>query len=224
MQSKIVIVEAKFAQNLGLIARAMKNFGLSELILVKPFADKESVEAISRASHAIEVLKKAKICETIKEAVKGSDYVIATTAKISKNNAINRNSISLHEFLEQFKDSNKNFSFLFGNEERGLTNEQINQADVIVTIPSSYKYPTLNISHAIAIFCYELFQSRKKTSFNEATGKKKKLIEQELFKILENASKIKSQESVRKSVKAFLNRSMLSEKEANAILSLLKAR
>lgn len=224
MKAKIAIVEAKYPQNLGLIARAMKNFALTELVLVKPFADKTSVEAISRASHAQDILKKAKIVGTISQAIKGEDYVIATTAKISKNNTINRNSISLQEFIEQFKNSEKKFIFLFGNEERGLTNEQINQADIIVTIPSYSKYPTLNISHAIAIFCYALYQSRKKSSFNEASGEKKKLIEKELFKILTNASRIKSPDSVKKSVKAFLNRSMLSEKEANAILSLLKAR
>ena len=223
MKPKIVVVEAKYAQNLGLIARVLKNFGLKELVLVNPFADKNSVEAISRASHARDVLKKAKIVSSIKKALIGADYAVATTARISKNDSINRQAISLKQFVQKFSHSKKSFAFLFGNEERGLTNKQLQECDLIVSIPSSKAYPVLNISHAITIVCYELFQPSSKQLFKEAGKKKRKLLEKQLLALLETGG-IKSPESMKKSIKAFLNRSMLSEKEANALLSLLKAR
>lgn len=178
----IALLEPITPGNIGAIARAMKNFDLKDLILINPRCDPKSEEAIKRSKHAKDVLKKAKIVKKF-SYLKKFDYIIGTTANVGSTDY---NLPRLPIKPEDLKIKNKNSVILFGREDSGLTNKEILKCDFIVSIPSSKKYQTLNISHSATIIFYELFKQKKQTSHKHirvATKQDKKII----FKIINEA-------------------------------------
>ena len=224
MKAIVILVESQGEENIGFIARAMKNFGLNELILVSPKANHLSGTTKSRAMHAVDILKKATVVKSLKKALKQVDFAVATTSKTTKNEKLFRTALSAKKFAEKFSGSKGIYGLVFGTESIGLSNEQIKQCDFIVSIPASHKYRSMNLSHAATILFYELFQSKSQKKFSTMSKQKKKLLEKEFLKMLAKAKKIQNQESIKLSIKAFLSKSLLSEKEANALLSLLKSK
>jgi len=140
----------------GAVARAMKNFGLDELVLVRPCAVGE--EATKRAMHGIDVLKKAKTVYSEEEALKDVDFVAATSGvdTISEKK-FPRISMTPRAFAEKVKEVDGRIALMFGREDFGLDNELIKRSDFLITIPANPKYSILNISHAVSIVLYELF-------------------------------------------------------------------
>ena len=164
--------------NVGAIARSMKNFGLQELVLVRPCGIGE--EATKRAMHGMDVLKGARTVFTDDEAFEGVDF-IATTSGVETSNEkhFSRVSMTPREFSEKVKDSKAKIAIVFGREDFGLDKELIKRSDFLVTIPANPAYSILNISHAAAIVFYELFASgaAKGSSRKARELEKKKLYE-----------------------------------------------
>jgi TrmH family RNA methyltransferase len=155
---RVVLVEPLNDGNVGAIARAMKNFGLEELVLVRPCAIGE--EAIKRAMHGVDVLKGAKRAFTEDEALKGADFVAATSGICTSNEKrFSRISMSPREFSEKVKDVDGTIALLFGREDFGLDKELLRRCDFLVTIPANPEYTVMNISHAAAVMFYEIFAS-----------------------------------------------------------------
>jgi len=154
-QIKIVLVEAQGPLNVGSVARIMKNMGFYNLVLVNPQCDHNGPEARKMAVHAAEILEKATIFPTLPEALKGCQRAIATTS-------LDR---SLPTNLETPKNSlpwllGHSSALIFGREDRGLTNAELNYAQRFVRIESDDAYPSLNLAQAVAICCYELYQAQ----------------------------------------------------------------
>ena len=162
MQVKVVLVEPEYEENIGLIARAMKNFGCSELLLVNPKIDYCSGLAKSRAMHAQEILKNAKKFNSLAEALKQTDYSVATSAKITCEKKISRTAINVKELAKNFSNKKAALAIVFGREGTGLTNKELTECDFLVKIPSSHKYKTLNVSHSVAVILYEFFTCKEK--------------------------------------------------------------
>ena len=219
MKASIVMIEPEYAGNVGLICRTMKNFGFSELILVNPQMDHLSGEAYARAMHASDVLEKAKIVTSLEEAISKSDYAIATTAKITKGSKQFRTPLTSREFSEKFSDSNAKIAVVLGRDSTGLTNSEIRKCDFIVHIPTSQKYPTLNISHSAAIILYELFEKTNKREFKTAESKSKKLLIDKFEKFIKNQTHIKNRKNLLSSFKGLVSRAMITEKEASSLMS-----
>ena len=157
-QFKVVLVEPLYDGNIGAIARSMRNFGLEELILVRPCAVGE--EATKRAMHGIDILKNARTMLADENALNGIDFVVATSGVDTVNEKkFSRISISPKEFAEKIKDVDGKIALLFGREDFGLDKEIIKRCDFLVTIPANPAYSILNISHAAAILFYELHAS-----------------------------------------------------------------
>lgn len=155
---RIVLIEPLHDGNIGAIARAMKNFGLDELVLVRPCAIGE--EATKRSMHAIDVLQGAKRVFTDEEALKGADFVVATSGISTLNEKrFSRIAMTPWEFAEKVKDVDGTIAILFGREDFGLDKELIRRCDFLVTIPANPEYTVMNISHAAAVVFYELFAS-----------------------------------------------------------------
>lgn len=177
-QYRVVLVEPLNDGNVGAIARAMKNFGLEELVLVRPCSIGE--EATKRAMHGIDVLKKAETVFTDAEAFTGVDFVAATSGVDTSNEKhFSRVSMTPRDFAEKVKDSRAKIALVFGREDFGLDKELIKASDFLVTIPANPVYSILNISHAATILFYELFASgaAKKSSRKARELEKKKLYE-----------------------------------------------
>ncbi len=154
----VILAEPKFSGNVGAVARAMKNFDLSNLILVNPCDVGE--EAYQRAMHAKDVLERASVHETLDEAVEGLDYLVGTTGfDTGKDKKHLRKNFTPETFTSKMQDMEGTVGIMFGREDYGLYNEELEKCDAVVTIPTSREYQILNISHAATIVFYELFNA-----------------------------------------------------------------
>lgn len=223
METAIVLVECTYPENLGLAARAMKNFGLKKLFLVNPLADKESDKAKSRAMHAQDLLKNASIHSSLESALAKTDFSIATTAFSSQSKGKGRKALTPKQLAEKFSDSNAKIALVFGREPNGLTNEEIQKCDFIVSIPTNKKYPVLNLSHACSILFYELFQSTgKRKKLFKTAGKKHKQAAIQKFRELAQANpRIRNKQRVTNSFKHLISRAPVTEKELKAITGVI---
>ncbi|MBD2664784.1 RNA methyltransferase, TrmH family, group 1 [Richelia sinica FACHB-800] len=154
---KIVLVEPAGPLNLGSIARVMKNFGCNDLVLVNPQCDRSSPEALKMAVHAKEILTSAVIEDTLIAALQGCVRVIATVGRdYGRDRPLENPRIALPWLLENPTEPT---AIIFGREDRGLTNEELNYAHRLVYIPTNPDYPSLNLATAVSLCCYELSQS-----------------------------------------------------------------
>ncbi|AKB84628.1 tRNA:Cm32/Um32 methyltransferase [Methanococcoides methylutens MM1] len=155
---RIVLVEPLYQGNVGSVARAMKNFGFSDLVMVNPC--KLENEARALASHAWDVIEEANVVTSIEEALEGADVVVATTGitGLKMDEHIRMPPYTPHELKEKFNETSGTVAVLFGREDNGFTNEELRMSDMIVSIPTSEIYPIMNLSHATTIILYELSQ------------------------------------------------------------------
>lgn len=160
MKLKVVLVEPKYDGNIGSVARAMKNFGFDNLVLVNPCSIDDFGRAM--ASHAKDVLEKAREVRTLEEALNNTDLVVGTTGKRLGNE---QRHLRLHlrvpclspkELSNKLDGKDGTIALLLGREDCGLTDDELAICDMVVSIPTSADYPIMNISHAAAVLFYEL--------------------------------------------------------------------
>lgn len=157
---RIVLVSPAGPLNVGSVARVMKNFGLSQLVLVNPQCDPLSDEALQMAVHAKDILKAARRVATIPEALAGCHLAIATTARQRGFNApLDLPEVALPFLLASSPETLGDTALLFGPEDRGLSNEELSYAQQFTKIPTSPDYSALNLAQAVAICCYELYRA-----------------------------------------------------------------
>ena len=156
----IVLVEPQHPGNIGAVARAMKNMGLANLVLVNPkrFPDPQ---AEWRAAGAIDLLGKAVCFGDLNEAIDGYHVVIGTSAR-TRN--IPWPLLALRDLPDQLQNyqSDQKVAILFGREDSGLTNEELQSCQLHLQIPSHESYPALNLAMAVQVVAYELFASTEK--------------------------------------------------------------
>jgi tRNA/rRNA methyltransferase len=156
---RIVLVEPAGARNVGSIARVMKNMGLQQLVLVNPQCDPVGAEARQMAVHAADVLESARWVKTLPDALEGCQRAIATTARTRTLDTVFAHPrLALPWLLEPTAaETEIESALIFGPEDRGLSNAELNYAQRFVRIPSNPAYPSLNLAQAVAICCYELY-------------------------------------------------------------------
>ncbi|WP_326403604.1 RNA methyltransferase [Infirmifilum sp. NZ] len=152
----VIFVQPLYEQNIGYIARCMKNFCLSELLLVKPRCSL-GVESIRYAMHGADVIEKARVVDSFEEAIKEFDLVACTTGV--KGSGVLRRYLSPREAAEIIAGSTGRRAIVIGREDWGLTNEELSLCDLVVTIEANPDYPSLNASHAAVIVFYEIFNA-----------------------------------------------------------------
>ncbi|MFH7027125.1 MAG: RNA methyltransferase [Heteroscytonema crispum UTEX LB 1556] len=153
---KIVLVEPAGPLNVGSVARVMKNFGLHLLVLVNPQCDPLGTQAKQMAVHAKDILESAVSVATLPEALQGCVKAIATTGIDHDWQPPLENPRTALPWL--LEESEKPVALIFGREDRGLTNQELNYAQRFIRIPTSPIYSSLNLATAVAICCYELSQ------------------------------------------------------------------
>ncbi len=163
---KIILVEPAGPLNVGSVARVMKNFGLNQLILVNPQCDRLGDEAKLMAVRARDILETAVLVETLPQALQGCRHAIATTGTDHDLNVpLESPRTALPWLLES---AGQPAALIFGREDRGLTNQELNYAQRFVRIPSSNEYTSLNLASAVGVCCYELAQSIANTDDSPA--------------------------------------------------------
>ena len=158
----IVLVETSHPGNIGSVARAMKTMGLSKLSLINP-RKFPSGEANALSGNATDILENAQIYKTIEDAIKTSTFVYATS---SRNRTIQWPTINVEEAAELILNqttAEKEISILFGREDRGLTNEELQLANTHIEIPANPDYPVLNLAMSAQILSYEIFKASHNT-------------------------------------------------------------
>jgi len=152
----VVLIKPRLSGNVGAICRVMKNFGFDRLVLISPVCNPKSNEARKRAKHAQDVLESAKVKSI--EWLKKFDCLIGTTGKLGGDYNIPRSPLKPKQFSEIVVKKKCNIGLVFGPERYGLTNNEIAMCDFVVSIPTSPKYPIMNLSQSAAVLLYELFQ------------------------------------------------------------------
>lgn len=153
---RIVLVEPQGSMNVGSTCRAMKNFGISRLYLVRPGCQID-VDAVKMALNAKDILDNAIIVNDIADAIKGCSLVLGTGNRVGEYHKPN---YTVKEALELIKNSifDGDVAILFGREEWGLTKEDLAYAQGCVKINTSPNFSSLNLSQAVIIFAYEIYQ------------------------------------------------------------------
>jgi tRNA/rRNA methyltransferase len=152
----IVLVRPQYAGNIGAVCRAMKNMGLSRLILVSPGQDPLSAEARMMATSARDILQKAKIFSSLEEALQGFRWIAGTSAR----KGINRGPfISPREISPEILQHARSIpvAILFGPEDRGLTNRELDPCHALIRIPTHPGLSSLNLAQAVMVMGYELY-------------------------------------------------------------------
>lgn len=225
MTISVILIKPQNQGNIGAVARAMKNFGLTDLAIINPKCGVDTATARKRAVHAEDIIKKAKIKDI--SSLKKFDYLIATTSKVGSDYNIPRSPIT-PELLAKKININKKIGIVFGPEDKGLTNEEIALCDFVVTIPTSKKYPAMNLSHAATIVFYELFKAKAAETVSShiifAAKTEKQQIMKMINKVLDEMqfatpSKKKTQQIIWKKI---IGKSFLTRREAYAIMGFFK--
>jgi TrmH family RNA methyltransferase len=153
---RFVLVETSHPGNIGAVARAMKNMGVTELVLVKP-KEFPHPDATARAAGADDLLASARVVETLPEAIADCGLVLATTARtrdqyfrvLEAREAANR-------LVAEARSGSGGVAVLFGTERFGLSNEQLQAAHALLRIPANPDYASLNIAMAAQLIAYEI--------------------------------------------------------------------
>lgn len=157
----VVLVEPEGPANIGMIARTMKNFGFSRLVLVRPNLTEESY---SYAVHAKDVLDNALVLDSFDEALELFDLTVGTTGKPGARFIPYRAPMYPWELRETLKGYTGRVGLFFGRESIGLKNEELERLDITVTISTSEDYPVMNLAQAVAVILYELSKARPEPS------------------------------------------------------------
>ena len=174
LEFTIILVRPEHAANIGSIARVMANFDFETLVIFNPIEQAENIfshHTHGFAMHGKDVLMKAQIIEVeeqenhlldLKSTLNQFDLVLATTAKGKRYTNLKRLAIFPEDLTFPSSLKPLKIAILFGRESRGLTNDEISLADILLRIPTGINYPTLNVSHACGIILYEVFKKINK--------------------------------------------------------------
>ena len=167
MQNKFgfILVNPQLGENIGACARALKNFGFSNLNIVAPRDSWPNTKARMTSVGAYNIIQKAKIYKNVSDAVKKFDLIFASTAR---KRDVNKKHISIINFVKLLsKHKNSNIGIMFGPEASGLSNHDLSLSNFIIQIPTSKKLTSLNLSHAVIVICYEIYKSLNLSEFKK---------------------------------------------------------
>ncbi len=155
----IILVEPQLGENIGMVARAMANFGLVELRLVNPRDGWPSEKARAAASRADHVIDNAVVFDDLRAALADLNFVLATTARERDSFKPVLSPVEAGRGLRERSRACQKTGILFGRERFGLFNEEVALADEIVTFPVNTEFASLNIAQAALLMSYEWMKS-----------------------------------------------------------------
>ncbi len=157
----IILVQPQIPENIGAVARAMNNMGLSRLVLVDP-KNCDLCRVLKTATgSSIDVVQELEVYQDLRDALSPYHYIVGTTARVGAlRPAMSR---PHHLAKELIPVSQKNLvAIMFGPEDRGLSNDQLRYCHTLSTI-STERFSSINLAQAVMIICYELFAAKRDT-------------------------------------------------------------
>jgi tRNA/rRNA methyltransferase len=151
----IILVGPQLGENIGMVARAMANFGMDELRLVAPREGWLTDKTYAASASAEHIIRNAPVFETLEAALEDVTYVVATTARQRDNF---KPVLGPERAIAQCRAreaTGTRTAILFGREKSGLSNDEISRADVICTFPINAEFASLNIAQSVLLMAYE---------------------------------------------------------------------
>ncbi len=226
---EIVLVNTQLPENIGATARCMLNFQFEKLRVIKPKFSLDNEKILPICAGADRVIKKVKIYENFSDSIKDFNYVIATSNRVRSQK---KDEISFRK-LKEIILKNYKVAIVFGPEKSGLDNEDFSLCDYTIKINSNQKFSSLNLSHAVAIVCYNLFtlllkkSDSNKEKLVENIAKKNELLS--FYKILEetldrsNFFNVKERKKITfQKIKNIFCKYKLSSEETRTLISIFK--
>ena len=226
---EIVLVNTQLPENLGATARCMLNFQFEKLRVINPKFSLNNEKILPICAGADRVIKKVKIYENFSDSIKDFNYVIATSNRVRSQK---KDEISFRK-LKEIILKNYKVAIVFGPEKSGLDNEDLSLCDYTIKINSNQKFSSLNLSHAVAIVCYNLFTlllkkgDSNKEKLVENIAKKNELLS--FYKILEetldksNFFNVKERKKITfQKIKNIFCKYKLSSEEVRTLISIFK--
>lgn len=151
---RIVLVRPRDPNNIGAVARAMKNFGFTDLAIVTPHPPVWS-EVVS-AVNATDVLTSARVCGALDEAIADCNLVVGTTdrTRVEEKQTV----YTPFDLSREIAAADYNLALVFGSEKHGLTNEDLSRCHRVISVPTQPNCPSMNLGQAVAVCCYELIR------------------------------------------------------------------
>ncbi len=165
MKSKFgfILVKPQLGENIGACARSLKNFGFKKLNIVSPKFIFPNQKAKVTSVGAFDVINKTKVFDNVNSAVSEFNLVISLSAR---RRDINKKHITMQDLSRILnKKKYSKIGFMFGPEASGLSNQDISFSNLILQIPTSKKFKSLNLSHSLTIVCYEIFKNLNQKLF-----------------------------------------------------------
>ena len=226
---EIVLVNTQLPENLGATARCMLNFQFEKLRVINPKFSLDNEKIIPVSAGADKVIKKIKIFEKFSDSIKDFNYVIATS---NRERSQKKKEISFKK-IKHIISKNHKVAIVFGSEKSGLDNEDLSLCDYSIKINSNKKFSSLNLSHAVAIVCYNIYtllstkDDNKRINFLENIAKKNELLS--FYKILEksldksNFFNVKERKKITfQKIKNIFCKYKLSSEEVRTLISIFK--
>ena len=187
----VVLVRPSISGNIGAIARSMANFGTFNLILVDPKCVIDD-EARNRAKHAQIILNSALRVNSLQDILKTHGSLIATTGILGSDYNISRIPLMPEELAIKLSSINGKIALVFGPEDTGLSNDELELCDMTVNIPTNNNYPVMNLSHAVTIILYEISKNTNSAQITKkyplVTGKEKEILDTELNLVINSVN------------------------------------
>ena len=221
----IVFVECETPGNIGFLARTMANFGLKNLVLINP--PTLTPEAYYQATHGKYIVENALVYPSLDEFYRSKriDFKIASTGVAGGSYNLSRIPIRPEQLSESININNK-IAILFGREGDGLTNKEIENCDICVSIPTDPTYPILNISHAAAIIFYELFKNKHEYAvegLEESTLLEKEYLIKDMEELIGKLDiPDHKKRNGLKTFKNIINRAFITGREAHTLKGILR--
>jgi len=151
----IILCRASEPGNVGAVCRVMKNMGLSQLRIVAPETPLDEAPLLARAVHADDIWRNARFFDTLPAALADCSLAVGTTRRRGRKRK--NATMDPRALAAWLKDRDDRLALVFGNERTGLDDDELNLCNIASHIPVSGAFPSLNLSHAVQIYAYELF-------------------------------------------------------------------
>lgn len=218
---RIVLVEPEGRMNFGQVLRLSKNFGVDDICVVKPRFDIQDREVIEFAAGGADLLEKVRVVSELRSCLEGVDFSVCTTSIAGASEDPLRQAITPRAIAMMLPRDSK-IALVFGRESVGLTRSELAMCSLISTLITPSDYNVLNISHAVAIYLYELTRATgDDLIIGERCGKDYLGVLIKYVERLGSAYELNQDEVV--ALKHVVYKALLTKAECRALYKLLKS-
>ncbi len=223
MGVRVVLLEPEKPGNIGAIARSMRNFDLNDLWIINPKTRLDG-DARAFAMRGLQILESARVVQTFDEALDDIHVVVGTSSVRARSSSnLSRVAITPKQLAERVSSIKGSIAIVFGRESSGLTNQELDACDFMVTIPASQDYNVLNVATAASIMFYEIFHKTKSRQDELASepSKQRLLIQ---FDLLTRKCKMQThrRKLAQRAFRNVISRSFISRREASLLVGVYR--